>query len=115
MNKKKDIAIGLVVLVILAGTTYLITRNKNQKLEGLPLPTPSVQEKIEETFNIEIPENVERADLNDVSDGDSYGVATREENFVTVLADLPDLKSGEYYQFWRKYCRIGCSDQTHRI
>jgi hypothetical protein len=101
--KKKDIVIGLVILAALAGLIYWGSRRGEG--EELPLPTvPSVEEKIEGAFDIEIPENVDKAELEDVSGGDASGIATRKfENGLfnhMVLADLPDPEPGEFYEGW---------------
>ncbi len=99
--KRKDIMIGLIILAILAGIIYWFRKPK----EDLKVPeAPSAEEKMEESFNVEIPEDVEKAQLEDVVDGDGMGIATRTfENgtFVhVVLADLPDLEEGLFYEGW---------------
>jgi len=92
--KLRDIVIGLIILVLVV-TLVVYRRNKAAKL-SLPLPTPTVEQRISDTFNgLTIPEDVEKIELNDVSGGDGFGIATRTE----VLADLPDLDSG-YYQVY---------------
>jgi len=99
--KARDIVIGLVILAVLAGAIYFIRRPR-QRLEELP--TPSTEEKIKESFNLEIPEDVDKAQLKDVSGGSGSGMATRSfeggKFKHMVLADLPDPAAGTFYQGW---------------
>lgn len=99
--RTKDILIGLVILAVVAGAIVWLRRTRTTPE---PLPTPSIEEKIEKTFNLEIPEDVERADLNDVSGGTGSGIATRKYDggrFThAVLADLPDPVAGYFYEGW---------------
>jgi len=99
--KRKDIVIGLIVLAALAGIIYWFRKPK----EELKVPqTPSVEEKMEEFFNVEIPEDVEKAQLFEVIEGYGTGIATRNyENGVfthVVLADLPHHEAPYFYEGW---------------
>ena len=85
--------IGFIFLVILIAGVLWIYRSKGNKTSNLPLPTPNIAEKINSAFP-NIPNGVERANLSDVTGGESLGVATRTE----VVANLPELSSGKYYQ-----------------
>ncbi len=100
--KGRDIVIGLIILAVLAGAIVAIRRTRTPK--PLPLATPSVEEKIEKTFNFEIPEDVEKAELNDVSGGTGSGIATRKYQSGrfshAVLADLTDPEVDGYYEGW---------------
>ncbi|OGM69659.1 hypothetical protein A2975_00930 [Candidatus Woesebacteria bacterium RIFCSPLOWO2_01_FULL_44_14] len=95
--KRNDIVIGIIILAVLAGVIYFVRRPK-QKVEELPGPT--TEEKIENSFNLEIPEDVDKAELKDMSGGNASGIVTRKFESgrftLTVLADLPDLTSGVY-------------------
>jgi hypothetical protein len=98
MNRR-DIVIGVVILIILAGVIYWRQRQTTQ--EELKVPqTLSVEDQIEEAFNFEIPEDVDKAELSDVSGGSATAIATRkyEDGKFThaVLADLPDPEVGHY-------------------
>lgn len=99
--RRREIVIGLIILAVVAGAIVWIRRTRTQEE---PLPTPSIEEKIERTFNLEIPEDVERADLNDVTGGTGSGIATRKYESGrfshTVLADLPDPTAGYFYEGW---------------
>jgi hypothetical protein len=109
--KRKDIVIGLVVLAALAGIIFWFRKPKDE----FKVPeTPSVEEKMEEFFNVEIPEDIEKAQLKDVVGGDALGIATRSyENGIyvhVVLADLPDLEEGSFYEGWLVKGTEGDSD-----
>ncbi len=99
--RTREIVIGLVILAVVAGAIVWIRRARTTPA---PLPTPSIEEKIEKTFNLEIPEDVDRADLNDVTGGNGSGIATRKYTAGrfshTLLADLPDPESGTFYEGW---------------
>ena len=102
MNRR-DIVIGLVILAALAGIIYF--RAKRETPQELTVPqTLSTEDTLEQKFGLTLPEDVERAELNDVTGGDGSGIATRKfENgrFThTVLADLPDPSAGFFYEGW---------------
>ena len=102
MNRR-DIVIGLVMLVLIAGVIYW--RQRNQNSEELKVPeTLSSEESFEQKFNLQIPDDVDKADLKDVSGGTSSGFATRKfENDLfthSVLADLQDPETGKFYEGW---------------
>jgi len=104
MNKR-DIVIGFVILIVLAAIVLSLRRGRSTPLPNLPSPTPvSGEQKIESSFKINIPDDVEKADLKDVSGSDGIAIATRKfENntyTATVLADVSDPKSGAFYQAW---------------
>lgn len=95
--KTRDIIIGFVFLVILIAGILWIYKAKSVKKTATPLPTPNITSKVKgttSTFNV--PDGVEKAELEDVSGGNSYGVATRTE----VVANLPVPESGKKYSVW---------------
>jgi hypothetical protein len=99
--KRKDIVIGLIVLAVLAGIIFWFQKpNKDLKVPE----TSSVEEKMEEYFNVEIPEDVEKTQLLEVGEGDGTGIATRNyenDTFIhVVLADLPQPKAPYFYEGW---------------
>ncbi|MBU0570342.1 hypothetical protein KKB40_06245 [Patescibacteria group bacterium] len=101
MNKR-DIIIGLVILVALAGVVFWRQKDTD---EQLTVPqTLSIEDKIEEVFNIQFPKDIDRAELRDVSGRDSSAIAVREiknDQFeYSVLADLPEPLEGQIYQSW---------------
>jgi len=90
--KSRDIVIGFIFLVILIAGVLWIFKSKNKKIVNTPLPTPDIVQRIDNAFP-NIPNGVERANLSDVTGGNSLGVATRTE----VVANLPELTNGEHY------------------
>ncbi|HET7099161.1 MAG TPA: hypothetical protein VFI61_02945 [Patescibacteria group bacterium] len=94
--KTRDIVVGFLVLVVLISGIVLLKKSRD-KNALTPVATPSVQTKLRDTFTgIVIPENDQKAELKDISGGDSFGIVTSTE----VLANLPELKSNEFYQIW---------------
>jgi len=99
----RNVVIGLLVLAGLGVLIYWATRSKTTS-EVTPTPTPGVEQRLQESFKYQIPENFERAELKDVTGGTASGIATRnyESGKFThaILADLPDPKAGEFYEGW---------------
>ncbi len=99
MNKR-DIVIGFVIFVIVAG---IIFWTKKPRVTPVEVSTPTPTPKIEEVFNYEIPEDVEKIDLKDATDSGFAGIATRKyENGkfeLVILADVQDPSEGSY-QAW---------------
>jgi hypothetical protein len=94
--RTRDIFIGLIVIAILVGGVLWLRKSRIDRQKELTI-TPTVEEKISETFNgLEVPKDVEKVELNDTSGGDGFGIATRD----MVLVDLPDLEGGYFYQVW---------------
>lgn len=96
---RRDVIIGLIVLIILiVGVFWIKKIRDNRNLKLAPTPSPSVEQRISETFGngIQIPDDVNKIELKDVSGSDAFGVATSD----TVLADLPDPENGSFYQVW---------------
>lgn len=92
MNRR-DIVIGVVILAALSAVVYFWRKPTID--EELKVPqTLSVEDAIEDAFNIEIPEDVEKTEMVDISGGDASAIATRKfENGrfeLNILADLPD-------------------------
>jgi len=92
--QKRDVLVGLVIAASLVVAILLLVKPAKKTLISIPTPNPS--ERVENRFNIDIPENVEKTDLVDVSGGTGGGIATRSE----ILADLPDPEKGKVYQAW---------------
>lgn len=60
-----------------------------------PSPSPSVEQQLREKLNgLVIPDDKDKIELVNVSDGEGMGIATKTE----VVADLPDPPSGRTYQ-----------------
>lgn len=101
--KKNDIVVGAVVLVVfIAGILILRGTGNSDSASATPAPTQSTEEKFESSFKIDIPEDADKAELEGASGTSSTGIATREvgenQSTVTVLADLPELESGQVYK-----------------
>lgn len=105
---RRDIIIGVIVLILVVGAALWL-RNRNTK--DVMAPTVPIQEEIERSFNLTIPEDVDKADLKDVSGGNGSGIATRKyENGKfshMVLADLPDPVAGTFYEGWLVRGKMG--------
>jgi hypothetical protein len=102
--KRQDIIFGLIVLVILAGVIYVRQRSQRPVEETRVPETLSSEETFEDKFNIQIPDDVDKAELKDVSGGSGSGIATRKfENNIfkhSVLVDLPNPEQGSFYEAW---------------
>src|SRR3989344_1302747 len=100
MNRR-DIVIGAVVLLAIAGLIYWRQVSKKVSTQTVP-ETLSVEDKIEDKFKYQIPDDVEKAELKDITGGDASAISTRKfENnkfTSTILADLPDPVPGSFYQ-----------------
>lgn len=104
--KIRDIVIGLLVVALVGGFIYFRqNQTTDQEEPETRVPeTLSVEDEMEERFNMNIPEDVDRAELSDVAGGDARGLATRQFDdgrFThSVLADLPDPEEGKFYEGW---------------
>ena len=101
--RKNDIVTGFIVLVIFALILVFFRKSQVPSITDIE----KLQEKesqIEEDFKIEIPEDLEKAVLEDVSGGISGGIATRDfkngKYIHTALADLPDPEGAMFYEGW---------------
>lgn len=99
--KRRDIVIGVSVLIFLTALGYWRVKTRQPQLDVSE--DVAIEEMIEETFNLTIPDDVEKATLKDATGGDSSGITTRDYEdgkfSLTVLADLPDIEIG-VYQAW---------------
>lgn len=95
-RNKKDILVGLVILVILAVGVYLWKFNKPQLKVPEKQSVQVVEENLENKFKFTIPDDVEKAELKDITGGDASGIATRTE----ILVDILDPEPGTFYQGW---------------
>lgn len=115
MNKK-DIVIGIVIVVVLAFVIYWLRRPSTPQITVLPSPTPSVEEKLESSFKVDIPQDVEKVELRDVVNRGGAAIATKkfENNTFTmaVLADLPDPASGAFYNVWITQAEVSSANAT---
>lgn len=102
--RKKDVILGLVFLAVFAGLYFFLKNRQASKVTKVPESLPQIEENIEKTFRISIPDDVDKVELSSVSDIKGSGIATRkyESGKFThmVLADLPDPKAGTFYEGW---------------
>lgn len=109
-------------LLILVGSIglFFFLRSRSLPPSEVP-PQPESQFKIEDlekdlesSTRREIPEDVEKTSLKDVSGGSAIGIATRkfsESQFVhTISADLADLDPATFYEGWLVRGKQGDSD-----
>jgi len=108
MNRK-DIFLGFFLIVLAVGISYIVFFRDADDEPVVVIEesqTLSVQDEIEDTFNLVIPDDIEKGELLAIGDGTSSGMVTRDfmdGSFVfTVLADLPELDEGEYEVFVSK-------------
>lgn len=93
--RTKDVVVGFILLVILVAGFLIIKNLKSKKQANLPSPTPSIEQRIKETFGaVTFSDDTDKIELKDVKGGAFFGVATKTE----VLANLPELSVGKYYQ-----------------
>ncbi|HLD92034.1 MAG TPA: hypothetical protein VI795_01415 [Patescibacteria group bacterium] len=94
---RKDVFIGLVIIVVVVLGAILYKRLKAPKVIPSPAPqTVNYKEELENIFNLDIPENTNTINLKDVSGGNARGIATSSE----VLVDIEDPENGYFYQGW---------------
>lgn len=96
--KQRDAIIGLIVLIVLISAVLLVKKSLDNRISlNVPSQEISIQQKIQETFpGLTIPEDGPKANLVDVSGGESFGIATKTE----ILANLPELSAGKTYKAW---------------
>lgn len=114
MTSKSKILAGAAVGILLIIIYVLSGRFNTPQLKLNPSPSPTVEQKIEQKFNVAIPDNLEKAILKDVSGGESEGIATRKylsgKFNLTVLAALPDPENPNFYEVWIAKGKVGDKD-----
>ena len=115
-SSRKDIVIGFILIIALVGGIFFYKNLKTPKV--LPTSTPlTIKSKIEGLFNYVIPDDLDSIELKDVTGGIYRGIAARKFEkrifTITVLADLPDLSSNEFYEFYVKDNGQGISKKDH--
>jgi len=105
MNRR-DIVIGGVILLILAGVFYFRSKNDDtvMKVPESKVAASETEQSMEDKFKVSIPDDAPKAELKSVGEGDASGIATRKDadnaHEVMILADLPDPEKGMVYQGW---------------
>ena len=102
MNRERWVGLAVILLVI-GGFLFLRNRNSLQLTDEMGSTDQLVSEFAEE-MGVVLPDDVEKATLEDISGGSSKGLATRkftEGTFThSVLAALPDPETGSWYEGW---------------
>ncbi len=106
LMNRRDIVIGGVILLILAGVFYFRSKNDDSamKVPETKVEASSTEQEMEDKFKLDIADDAPKAELKSVGDSDASGIATRKDadnsHVVTILADLPDPEKGFVYQGW---------------
>lgn len=95
---RKDVIVGFIVILVAVSGAYLYRYLKKPKAVVSTQSPASYefQKDFEDSFKLDIPDNVNSIELKDVSGGDSRGIATDNE----ILVDAPDPDTGFYYEAW---------------
>jgi hypothetical protein len=101
--------VGLaLVLLVIGGFFYLRARARRETLEvpagGEGVEIEEKASELAEQLGVQLPDDVEKVELVDVSGGAASGIATRKfiegEFSHSVLAALPDPEPGSWYEGW---------------
>jgi hypothetical protein len=103
--KRRDIVIGVIVLAAAVGVYFYGQKLKKDNQPKVPQTLSSqdnTEQNIENKFNLQIPDDLEKAILKDRAGGNSQAIATRKwsdgQFSFDILADLPEPESGFLYQ-----------------
>lgn len=105
MNRR-DIVIGGIILLILAGVFYFRSKNDDSamKVPETKVSASETEKSLEDKFKVSIADDAPKAELKSVGENDATGIATRKDadgsHEIMVLADLPDPEKGMVYQGW---------------
>lgn len=110
---------ALIVILVVVGLV-LFLRGDNEEVgqlgEGEEFLVGDVVSELSSQLGVSVPEDVERISLSDVSGGTGTGLATRKFDggpFIhSVLAALPDLSSGTFYEGWLVRGEVGDEDYS---
>jgi hypothetical protein len=100
---RKEIFVGLFVILFIFGIIFGVRKAREAKVKPLVIPTPVETQQLENKFNVTIPSDVEKINLQASSGFEGVGIATRK--FASgvfshiIIADLPQPISGSY-QGW---------------
>ena len=100
---RKEIFVGLFVILVILGVIFGIKKAKDSKVKPLNIPTSVETQELESRFKLTIPDDVEKINLQAISGFEGVGIATRKfANGVfsqMIIADLPTPETGNY-QAW---------------
>ena len=100
---RKEVFVGLFVVLVILGIVFGVKKARDSKVKPLNIPTSVETQELESKFNLTIPDDVEKINLQVAFGFEGMGVATRK--FVNgvfshiIIADLPEPASGNY-QSW---------------
>src|SRR3989344_6832811 len=106
---KREHWVGLVVVVLVIGGLWWWRGKRIEQSQVFPAEGEGVEiedraSELAKRFGVILPDNLERAELKDVTGGVGGGIATRsytDGKFeLTVLAELPEPKAGERDEGW---------------
>ena len=107
MQRQRLFGAFIVLLVIVGLVLFLRSgeeKEKGEVGEGEGVRIEDVVSELSSQLGVTVPEDVERTSLRDVSGGEASGLATRKHEdgrFThTILAALPDLQAGTFYEGW---------------
>lgn len=97
-SNRKDIITGFIIIVLIIAGVYLFKYLKKEKtIQVTPSPASyEFKKDFSDSFKINIPDNVNAIELNDISGGDTRGIATENE----VLVDANDPENSYFYEAW---------------
>lgn len=95
--ERRSLVIGFVTLVLILTIVFLFYKNSKTNISTITtLPTPSSEERIENKFNLQIPDDTEKAEISSTNK-DLSGIATRKyEGGLFTVDVLVDLPQGDY-------------------
>lgn len=100
---RKEVFVGLFVILVIFGVIFGVKKAKEVKVKPLNIPTPVTTQSLESKFNLTVPSDVEKINLQVAFGFEGMGVATRKfANGVfshIIMADLLEPASGNY-QAW---------------
>lgn len=100
---RKEVFVGLFVVLVILGIVFGVKKARDSKVKPLNIPTSVETQELESKFNLTIPDDVEKINLQVAFGFEGVGVATRKfANGVfshIIIADLPEPASGSY-QSW---------------
>lgn len=97
---RKEVFIGLFVVLVIFGIIFGVRKAREPKVKPLNIPTPTITQNLEDRFNLTIPTDVEKINLQAPSGFEGVGIATRKFTGGVfthiIIADLPEPTSGSY-------------------
>ena len=103
--KHRDIVLAIIIVALLLILFQRLRTNQEPPvLTSADLSVEELENKLEDVLGREIPDDVEKAELEPQAGFEGRGIVTRDidkTNTLTILADLPETE-GKTYQAWLK-------------